>query len=366
MGVYIYSVRTKNVTATVEGGAQTVFALNYLSRSGPDHDGWEPESRFNRRAMAAAEATWERRNRGVRDNMTGMLVYLAGDDDRPREGNLVVRYPYEGPCMYDTETFGEPVGYLRKTRKGRRVVWTVEAAVWTVQFSKLSELTRCFFSAGEAIEYAKTVPTGHQAKVEVSRAARTAHERIAAPDSDDGDVTKIKTVLLSGPWPASMWTKVGLAATADHMVSEGRVVLYRDTEEAGGGLNYKLPGWANMVEAAAKHLHAPGAAVDYTLTDDRVVCTVATVGRFESRDTRGIVSLMREAGHNGRKFILNLDVTLASSNPRIYAKVDGDRLTFTGGKYGDHSLNLTTRTEHEILVHWEGYCDNNGATPVSI
>jgi hypothetical protein len=366
MGVYIYSVRTKNVTAVVEGKTETIFALNFLARSGPDHHGWEPESRYNRRAIGAAESTWERR--GVKD-LTGTLVYLAGDDDKPRDGNAVIRYPHKGPCMYDTETFGEPVGYLRKTRKGRRVVWTVVPAVWTVKFTKPGKpnhyvSNETLFSAGEAVEYAKTVPVGCYAKVELARVAKTVYDRIAAPESNDPDVTKIKTILLSGPWPTSMWERAGLSSTADAMLAEGELCFYRDTEEAGGELNYRLTNWVNLVEKAAEGLGAPGAAVDLDFEGDKVVCTVATVGRFVGRNAYDVACKMDYARQTGRKFSLDFSLTLASDDPRLYAKVEQDRVVFAGGKHGKHSLCLDVSSDERILVHWRGYCENNGAQAV--
>jgi hypothetical protein len=177
-------------------------------------------------------------------------------------------------------------------------------------------------------------------------------------------VAKIKLVLLSGPWPASMWEKAGLASTADDLVADGRLLLYRDTDEAGGELNYMLGHWANMVEAAATHLRAPGAAVDYGYENGKVVCTVATVGRFEARSAESVVCQMESAARKGRRFTLNLNVTLASDNPKLYAMVDGDKITFTGGKHGEHSLSLMASTDERILVHWAGYCENNGARAV--
>jgi len=363
MGVYIYSVRTKSANVEVEGQAQTVYALNYLTRSSMD---WDGECRHNKMLMGRAESTWARR--GVED-MTGTLVYLAGDDDKPREGNLVIRYNSSEPCCYDTESFGESLGFLRKGRKGRKVVWTVVPAVWTVKFTKPGKAnhyvsSKMFFSAGEAVNYARTVPAGCFAKVEVNRVATTRHDRIAAPDTEDPNVTKIETILLSGPWPTSMWDRAGLGSTADYLVSEGRVCFYRDTEEAGAELNYRLVAWVNLVTKAAERFGAPGAAVDLDTEDGKVVCTVATVGRFVGRNCYDVSCSMDLAARRGRKFNLGFNLTLASDNPRLYARVESDRVVFTGGKYGDHALNLSTRSDHEILVHWAGYCDNNGASAV--
>lgn len=366
MGVYIFSVRTKNVKAVVEGATHTIHALNFLARSGPDYDGWEPESRHNRRLIGAAEATWDRR--GVED-MTGTLVYCAGDDDKPRAGDRVVRYAHKTPCCYDCDSFGETVGYLKESRNGRRVAWTVVPAVWTVSFSKPGKAnhwvsSETFFSAGEAVSYARTVPVGCFAKVEVSRAAKTRHDRIAAPETDSPNVAKIEKVLLSGPWPTSMWERAGLGPDADYLVSEGRLCFYRDTEEAGSELNYRLARWTNLVYKAAEYFGAPGAAVELDTEGDYVVCTVATVGKFKGRNCYEVACYMDHARQAGRKFSLNFNLTLVATDPRLFARVETDRVVFTGGKYGEHALNLATRSDHEIEVHWAGYCENNGATAV--
>ena len=39
--------------------------------------------------------------------------------------------------------------------------------------------------------------------------------------------------------------------------------------------------------------------------------------------------------------------------------VDGGRIVFTGGRYGDHSLDTRTSSRERVLAHWAGYCKNN-------
>lgn len=364
MGVYIFSVRTKNVTAVVEGETSAIFALNFLGRSGPDYDGWEPESRHNRRLIGAAESTWDRR--GVAD-MTDTLVYCAGDDDKPRDGDRVVRYAHKTPCCYDTESFGETVGYLRKTRKGRKVVWTVVPAIWVVSFSKPGASrhwvsSKTVFSAGAAVSLARTVEPNCTAKAEVSRVAKTVYDRLAVPD--EAEVAKVKTILLSGPWPTSMWERAGLGPTADLLVAEGELHFYRDTEEAGSALNYKLAGYTNLVAAAAKSLGAPSEAVDLSIEGDNVLCKVATVGQFKGRHAYRVAHYMEHAGRSGRRFNLDFSLTLVASDPRLYARVEADQVVFKGGKHGEHSLTLSVSDDERIQAHWAGYCQNNGAQAV--
>lgn len=49
----------------------------------------------------------------------------------------------------------------------------------------------------------------------------------------------------------------------------------------------------------------------------------------------------------------------------IKAIIRGDRIVFTGGKYGEHSLAVEDHiTSAERLVkHWEGYLETNGLDP---
>jgi hypothetical protein len=51
---------------------------------------------------------------------------------------------------------------------------------------------------------------------------------------------------------------------------------------------------------------------------------------------------------------------LLCSKPHIRAKIEGGRVLFTGGKYGDHSLQLNVSSPERIHAHWEGYCESNG------
>lgn len=306
MGIYIYSVRT----SSVQVNGETAYALNFLSRSTPPGDrerDWSAdECAFNRRLMAKAEATWQKR--GVSD-LTGTLVYLAGKTDKPSDGDAVIRYGHSDPCCYDTESFGEHLGYLKSRKVGRKTVWEIVPTMWTVQISVpgrrvwLSELSRHYFSATEALAAAQAVEPGRYSLINVSRTGggKSALERVAEPTEEQ--VRKVKTVLLSGPWPVSMWAESALRSAAENLVLEGQIELYR---EESGTVNYALPGWKNMAEAAAEHLQAPGTAVDFDLSDDgkKVVCTVETVGRFEGWHCSDICGQIERAGRKGQRFSL--------------------------------------------------------------
>ncbi len=42
----------------------------------------------------------------------------------------------------------------------------------------------------------------------------------------------------------------------------------------------------------------------------------------------------------------------------------GDRIHFTGGSQGEHSLAIDVSSAERIQAHWEGYCENNTQVPV--
>jgi hypothetical protein len=45
---------------------------------------------------------------------------------------------------------------------------------------------------------------------------------------------------------------------------------------------------------------------------------------------------------------------------RVRADVEGDRIVFSGGREGSHSLAIDVSSPERVLAHWEGYCENNG------
>lgn len=367
MGIYIYSVRTTQAQLST---GEVAYALNYLSRSTPpsdnERDWMADECAYNRRLMAAAESTWERR--GVED-LSGTLVYLPGKADKPQDGDTVIRYAHKLPHCYDCDSFGEHVGFLKSRKVGRKTVWDIVPTVWTVHRSVPgrrvwnADLTTTHFSAADALAAAKAVEPGCYASITANRTqgGKSALERVAEPTEEEA--RKVKTILLSGPWPVRMWAESELRPAAENLLLEGTIELYR---EESGSVDYILGGWMNMAEAAAEHLEAPRAAVDYDFSEDgkKIVCTVATVGRFEGWHCNDICGQIQRAGKAGRKFSLDLGVTLMASDPRLYTTVEGDRINFLGGKNGAHSLALSVSSTERLVAHWKGYCENNGATPV--
>jgi len=53
----------------------------------------------------------------------------------------------------------------------------------------------------------------------------------------------------------------------------------------------------------------------------------------------------------------------SGTSKHVYAKLDGDRIVFTGGSQGEHSLCVSVSSRARILAHWEGYCESNGLAP---
>lgn len=298
MGIYIYTVRTKNVTAKIEGTEQTIYALGFLSRSDVDYRGCEHY--VAARGIGAAQATWDRRGE------TPKFVFLAGGpkDNKPEDGAPV--YEWDGRAAdYDTPNFEgakRTVGFLKSTKVGRKTVWTVEPALFSVSigtYGTMGNIGRCFhvkvsktfFSAAEAVHYAQALMIeSESACFEVNRAQpKTALERVAAPTSVQ--VEAVVDTLLVGP------NRLQTAAerqTADALAAEGHVTLYR----------------------------CPEGHVWYELT------------------TRGLI----EAG--GLERVRGLRVELTH-----------DRVVFQGSKTGAHSLARGPFTPlARVRSHWEGYC----------
>jgi len=48
------------------------------------------------------------------------------------------------------------------------------------------------------------------------------------------------------------------------------------------------------------------------------------------------------------------------NNLKLRAEVRDDRIVFSGGKQGEHSLAVTVSSKARVLAHWEGYIENNG------
>lgn len=44
----------------------------------------------------------------------------------------------------------------------------------------------------------------------------------------------------------------------------------------------------------------------------------------------------------------------------LRADVEGDRIVFSGGSQGTHSIDVGVSSLARVLAHWEGYCEQNG------
>jgi hypothetical protein len=308
MGVYIYSVRTKAISSTLNGEPVKVQLIKYLTRSAPPDDNdsnWSAsECAYNRRQMAAAEATWERR--GV-SSLKGTLV---SSGDNFTEGRAVVEYDSDGPCAYDTEPFGKTVGYLRKTKVGRKTVWTIEPATYTVQVGTMKsgfyirETSPTFFVASKAVEWAKlNVQPGETAKVSECRVGnKSAIELVAEPEAEV--VKDVAERLLHGPWPVHMLEGAEKAA-ADALVASGYAEVTRSPDEC---------------------------STDWT-------CYALTHKGLH------VIGELRDAPRGTFRLFLTVELTATE-------------VVFRGGPHGPHSVTRLSSSLERVKAHWEGYCEN--------
>jgi hypothetical protein len=206
MGVYTYSIRTRSLNSAEFG---KVFACNYLGKRSYS---WYPgANRILDMQTAKCEATWDRRNE------TPQYVYMAGDDDRPRDGDRVIKWAHgDRVVMSDTESFGETLGFLRKV--GRK--WTIVPSTWNTRFNGSSQ--GLFFSVSEAMECAASVGEGQVATIEQNSKGKSSLDCVSEPTPEE--VKKVQTLLSAGSWPCAMW-KGSLRSIADYLVSCGRVRL---------------------------------------------------------------------------------------------------------------------------------------------
>jgi len=61
-----------------------------------------------------------------------------------------------------------------------------------------------------------------------------------------------------------------------------------------------------------------------------------------------------------RKLSYDLRRQTTWGSMKLRADIEGDRIVFSGGKHGTHSLAVDVSSQARILAHWEGYCENNG------
>jgi len=137
MGIYIYSVRTKNVKVEIEGETVAVHALQYLDRLERFGDA------KNERLIGNAKRTWANREDKPR------FVFMA-DDGKPVDGAEV--FEWDGRAVtYDDDFEGRvrSVGFLRKV--GRQ--WTLAPIYFEIDFGRMRPSS---FGPGECYHIRKT------------------------------------------------------------------------------------------------------------------------------------------------------------------------------------------------------------------
>lgn len=303
MGVYIYSVRTKSVTAEIEGRVETIHALSYLGRSCTGWDGAEP--RGLQLAIEKAHTTWANRE-------TPKFVALA-DDAKFEDGQPV--YEWDGrPCDYDTPKFNgvkRLVGFLRKGKKGRKTVWTVELTRFNVQVGVWVEgpcfrirARASYFTVADVIEFAKAnLKPGEVVRSEPCEAGPNRAGLLRKPSEES--IHDAASVLLHGPWPVELWEREApaRAAAANYLMAHGLVEVYAE--------NYKG-------EDEKPYWHG---RLNYRLTD------------------RGLQKL------------------LGIESGRYKIKLTTEMVVFTGGKFGEHSIFRNCSSLERVKAHWDGYCE---------
>jgi len=294
MGAYIYSVRTKSVTATIEGQFEQIFSLAYLVKP------WGYSCPLTNRLTGAAEATWDRRE--AKGLGRAKFVYLTSNDKgKPSDGCPV--YEWDGRAHdWDEPRFEgakRTVGYLHKV--GR--VWVVEPVIYSVSVGTMKGSClhlrlsgKVFFERGKALAFAKAnVEVGETVTISMDRAApKSALERVAEPATEVSSTVAER--LLHGPWPCHLGTKAEQDA-ADDLVVEGRANIVRGCTYTSYDLtNHGLYKLAN-------------------------VNPEPKVGRY------------------------------------VTIRLTTDEVVFSGGKFGDHSIVRLTSDLARVKAHWEGYCE---------
>lgn len=61
---------------------------------------------------------------------------------------------------------------------------------------------------------------------------------------------------------------------------------------------------------------------------------------------------------------MNTTPTLKSTDASLTATFTDEQVTFSGGKFGEHSIWLNVSSTERIKAHWDGYVSQNGAKVV--
>jgi hypothetical protein len=169
MGIYIYSVRTKNLPIEIEGVERKVFALQYLTRTSYYDD--RPE----RLLTSKAESIWE-------DREAPEFVYMTDVKGKPYDGAEV--YEWTGAAWdYDTPCFERAkrvVGYLRSSKVGRKTVWSVVPSYFSLTFGTMKD--NCL----------------HIRKSKILFDGRDAAKALAFAEADLGETVRVEEAIVGG------------------------------------------------------------------------------------------------------------------------------------------------------------------------
>jgi len=151
MSAYIYTVRTRNSQVEIDGNVETVYALKYLTRGSAFYE----DPRYKNLTIGRLESTWRNRE------LPG-FVYLTGEDDRPSDFDQVMEW--DGRLLdYDEPKFEgckRTVGYLRKTKVGRKTICEVVSCYYSVSIGFKNKLAARGLRVGVSHEPARVIFSG--------------------------------------------------------------------------------------------------------------------------------------------------------------------------------------------------------------
>ena len=72
---------------------------------------------------------------------------------------------------------------------------------------------------------------------------------------------------------------------------------------------------------------------------------------------------LRDIGVDGLSALVTIDnrglmwtfMQTGKKTVRLRAVLEGDRIVFTGGRYGSHSLDAKLSSADRVIAHWSGY-----------
>ena len=88
---------------------------------------------------------------------------------------------------------------------------------------------------------------------------------------------------------------------------------------------------------------------------------VATLHHFPRRGSTTPIDPLRAELRAGDARVALPACKLHEREPACWVTVDGGRIVFTGGRFGEHSLDVRVSSRERVLAHWAGYCEANDA-----